>query len=96
MKLSTIFLALILFTTFYSAHSQLKEDFSDGNFNDSTQWTGDTSRFVIDANNRLQLAAALVEDQSYLSTPCEINDEAEWSFEVNLGFNPSSKNYLDV
>lgn len=96
MKGRVIFLALLLTVTFFPAKSQVIDDFSDGNFLTSPSWVGDTTNFIININNQLQLMAPAFADQSYLSTPCEIIKEAEWSFSVKLEFNPSSSNYMDM
>ena len=96
MKDRVIFLTLLLTITFYCAKSQAIDDFSDGIFLTSPAWIGDTSNFVINGNNQLQLTAPAFADQSYLSTASEIIKEAEWSFSVRLEFNPSSSNYMDI
>ncbi len=96
MKNSIIFLTLFLITTFYSANCQISDDFSDGDFTVYPNWDGDTSVFIINPENQLQLMAPAESGKSYLSTPSEIIKAAEWSFYVKLEFNPSSQNYMDI
>lgn len=78
------------------AFAQISDDFSDGNFSNSPTWTGETSNFVINQEQQLQLDAPAESGQAYLSTSSEISKNAEWSFYIKLEFNPSSNNYLDV
>lgn len=91
--LSIIFLQLSIF---YTAYSQISDDFSDGNFSDSLSWNGETINFKVNSAHQLQLDAPTESGQSYLSTSSEIINNATWSFFIKLNFNPSSNNYVDV
>jgi len=96
MKNFFIFLFLIQTAIQYSGHTQINVNFSDGNFTNSPAWTGETSNFIVSAENQLQLLAPAVADESYLTISSNIITNAQWSFYVKLEFNPSSSNYLDV
>jgi len=96
MKRYYIFLIIIQSTIFYSVNGQIIDDFSDGNFTDNPTWSGDSLYFMVNPNDQLQLNAPSIAGKSYLSTPNAIIDNAEWNFYVNLDFNPSSSNYVDI
>ncbi len=87
--------AVLQFAVFYLAKAQINEDFSDGDLSSSPVWTGDTAHFVVTAGQQLRLTAP-EKGQSYIATPSEAIDSAEWRFYVKMAFNPSSNNYVDV
>ncbi|MEX2597089.1 MAG: lamin tail domain-containing protein, partial [Salibacteraceae bacterium] len=89
-KLLTIFLCVPMFL-----FSQFSDDFSDGDFTLNPTWQGDTANFTVD-NGMLRLDAPSVTDESYLSTPSQAVDTAQWDFFVRLTFNPSSSNRTKV
>ena len=60
------FLLLIIPFLYVSLHAQLIDDFSDGDFLNNPTWQGDTSNFIINVNNQLQLNAPSVTDTSFL------------------------------
>ena len=70
--------ATCVFITLFglSLKGQLLEDFSDGNFSDNPEWTGDIALFRID-NSQLRLNSASGFDSSFLVTPnhSEYSDE---------------------
>lgn len=72
--------------------AQVQEDFSDGDFLANPTWTGTTDNFIVNSEFQLQ---SNVEDAStsYLSTPSEAFDDAEWEIYVRIAYNPSSSNY---
>ncbi|MCK5368807.1 MAG: hypothetical protein KAQ62_09650, partial [Cyclobacteriaceae bacterium] len=90
------FLILLQMSIFPCAFSQISDDFSDGNFTDSPAWNGETTNFMVNPDSQLQLVAPAESGKSYITTPSEIINNAEWSFYVKLTFNPSSKNYMDI
>lgn len=92
MKATSFFLLLLVWQTSFS---QFNETFQDGNFDTNPTWTGSTGDFSI-TDNVLQLTATPVTGKSYLTTPSAAIDEASWEFYVEMNFNPSSSNYIEV
>jgi hypothetical protein len=93
MKLLFILLLIIPLGIF----AQFQDDFSDGNFTNNPEWTGETDNFRVEAEE-LQLYD--INDppspSSWLSTPNEAINNASWEFLVRLEFNPSSANYTEI
>lgn len=80
--------------------SQIQDDFSDGNFSQNPEWTGDVSLFKINSSFQLQLnqlnPRTDLADTSYLATFLGINDSLQWMFDIRLGFSPSDNNNARV
>lgn len=74
---------------------QIEDNFSDGNFSMNPIWEGDTSNFIINASNQLQLKA-IESGQSQLYVQTNLEKEMEWNFFFNLDFNPSTSNSLHI
>ena len=70
------------------------DDFSDGDFTANPQWTGETTKFQVNGGE-LQLNDSEA-STAMLSTECRAIDDAEWSFKVRFGFNPSQNNFCEV
>lgn len=73
--------------------AQVFDDFSDGDFTSSPTWSGDTDKFIINAQQQLQLNAtgsgqACLTTSTALETP-----PSEWRLSLKLSFSPSSSNY---
>jgi hypothetical protein len=77
------------------AQSQLIENFNDGNFTYNPTWVGDTAKFTV-VTQQLRSNSSIVNDKFYLSTPSASANNAQWEFYVNLKFQTSSANYVDV
>lgn len=76
--------------------AQWTEDFSDGDFSSTPNWSGDLTRFTIE-NEELRSNSTTVGDEFYLSTPSTLaQGDVEWRFRVNMKFNTSGANYTDV
>lgn len=93
-------LTLFFVTTclyFASANAQWSDDFSDGSFLIAPSWQGDTSSFIINATQQLQLNA-IDPGTSRLSsnTMIPLFMGIEWRFNIQLAFAPSSSNYARV
>ena len=89
------FLLLFIPFLYVSLHAQLIDDFSDGDFLNNPTWQGDTSNFIINANNQLQLNAPSVTDTSFLVVETGILDFTNtitWEFYVKLDLSPSNSN----
>ena len=86
---------LIPFLLFFGIlHSQINEDFTDGNFNLNPIWEGTSSDFVVNSSSQLQVNNTLG-DTSYLSSQHGLStlDDKEWRFWVKQTFSPSALNY---
>ena len=89
---STSFIILI---TYFPSFSQLKEDFSDGDFLYNPAWESPSGYFTV-KDGMLQLNAPAQSGTGYLSTTSHYIHDATWQFRVRLTFNPSSYNYADI
>ena len=74
------------------AQAQFSDDFSDGDFTANPGWSGMDTNFTVNASNQLQLDAPAVNSESFLSTTSQSIFDADWQFDVTLGFNPSNSN----
>jgi hypothetical protein len=93
------FFLWICLCTQLSLHGQVSEGFDDGNFTASPSWIGDDSVFTVvsvSGNMRLRSNKLLTNSSYYLSTASSVFTDAQWEFFVNLQFNTSSANYVDV
>jgi hypothetical protein len=80
-----------------NVHSQVNDDFSDGDFSNNPSWSGNTADFIINANQELQLNNTLA-GSSFLSVYHGISNlqNHEWHFWIKQVFSPSSSNYGKV
>ncbi len=76
--------------------AQISESFSDGDFTSTPEWIGNTSDFIVNDQFRLLSNNTSVNNTFYLSTANSLATNTEWSFWVQLAFNPSSTNYVDA
>jgi hypothetical protein len=92
-------LTTIFIFTISLAYSQVADNFTDGDFTNTPQWTGDDSVFVIvpfATNNQLRSNKTIASSSFYLSTPNALINDCQWEFFANLQFNTSGANYVDV
>ncbi len=84
----------------FNLGAQFIENFIDGDFSQNPTWIGDDSVFTITSvtsNDLLLNSNKQIPNSSfYLSTPSSMLAEAQWEFYVNLQFNTSSANYVDI
>ncbi len=76
--------------------SQVNDDFSDGNFTSSPEWSGTIEKFTVNSNGMLQLSAPAETSEAWLFTQSKTIENAHWSCRVILGFNPSSNNLTRI
>ncbi|MGB0917577.1 MAG: Ig-like domain-containing protein, partial [Flavobacteriales bacterium] len=95
-NIQTVFLALFIALLPNAISAQVSDDFSDNDFTANPAWTGETTKFEVDGNQKLHLNAPSESDTAYLSTPSQAIDDATWEFLVELDFNPSSSNVARV
>lgn len=86
---------VILFLLPLLSIAQLSDDFSDGNFTQNPEWTGNTDHFIVNASLQLQLNATGA-GQSALCTPFYAEGAIEWRLWVRLNFSPSDNNYAKI
>ncbi len=86
-------LLLILFPVTLMA--QISDGFTDGDFDHNPLWRGDSLKFQVTADHKLQLQAT-GSDTTALFTPSVWLAETEWRFWIRLAFNTSSNNYARV
>ncbi len=82
---------LLLFVPFIS-FAQVQDNFSDGDFTENPEWTGDADKFIVNENFQLQL----YDDdagEAFLVTENEMIDDTQWEFWVRLAFTPSDNNH---
>lgn len=89
---------LFLVSCFFALNvsGQITESFSDGEFTGNPVWLGDTSGFAINSSFQLQSANTVANSNFYLSTENVLATSAQWEMYVQLDFNTSSANYVDI
>ncbi len=93
-------LFFILFLLPLCALAQVTDNFSDGNFTSNPTWSGNDVYFMV-SNQALQSNGPhangnTLGDTIFMSTPNSMINNTEWSFLVNLSFNPTSDNVFRV
>ncbi len=86
---------LLLFLLISGANAQLTDSFSDGDFSTNPSWTGDNSKFLVNAG-KLKLQAPAVSETAFLSTPSQAIHNGSWEAYLQMDFNPSSTNYAKI
>ncbi len=73
------------------------EDFSDNNFTQAPNWLGDTEYFGINENLQLQSNGSDNQASKYSISAFNLRaNQTEWQFSVDLGFNPTSSNFVRI
>jgi hypothetical protein len=91
-KILTIVTLLFSLQTF----GQVIDDFSDGDFTNNPVWTPDIPTNWVILSERLQSNSATVSSSFFITTPSTKATNAQWEFSVNLQFNTSSTNFVDL
>ena len=76
--------------------SQIRDDFSDGDFHSNPPWTGDTSNFTIDTNFHLRSNGNPLTETIVLGTNSNKIRNTIWEFWINCEFPTSSGNHPKV
>lgn len=76
--------------------AQLSENFNDGDFTNNPAWSGGTSDFVVNSSLQLQSNNTVANSNYFLSTPNPLATSAQWEMYIQIAFNPSSANYIDI
>ena len=76
------------------SHSQINDDFTDGDFTSNPVWNGTTADYIINSSIQLQLNNTIAAT-SYLSTPHQLTtlNGKEWRIYVKQSFAGSGSNY---
>jgi hypothetical protein len=94
-----LFFTALFFIFVSIVNAQVSDNFTDGDFTVSPQWSGDDSVFVIVpvfSNNQLRSNKTITNSNFYLSTPSAMVNDCQWEFYANLQFNTSGLNFVDV
>ena len=78
------------------AKAQFSENFNDGDFTNNPAWSGGTSDFIVNSSLQLQSNNTVANSNYFLTTPNSLATSAEWQMYIQISFNPSSANYIDV
>lgn len=96
MKQHLVLMGLLILGAFATSRAQVNESFSDGDFTSNPAWVGGTTDFQVNASNQLQSGNAVANSSFYLSTANTLATTVQWDVNINLTFNTSSTNYVDV
>jgi hypothetical protein len=72
------------------------DDFSDGDFTNNPIWASNDANNWTVVNGQLRSNSSLASSSFYLTTPSTKAVNTQWEFFVQLQFNTSSANYVDV
>ena len=88
-----LFTSLLLFFT-HSVFSQVSDNFNDGDFSSNPKWLGDTTEFIVNSSQQLQLNNTIA-GASYLVTSTNLSslNNIQWDFYVKQNFASSGNNY---
>ncbi|SMO59628.1 lamin tail domain-containing protein [Solitalea koreensis] len=87
---------LLLFFHFLTANAQIVDNFSDGNFNSSPKWEGDTAFFKVNTALQLQSKTATSTQTVSLATGNTFCLNTMWQFYVQMDFDPSTSNQMRI
>jgi len=93
--MKVLFFVLVFPAIPYFLHSQVQDDFSDGNFSNNPTWQGDLANFVVNSDFELQLNAPDA-GNSVLFLPLQISDSSVWEIFFRLEFPPSTSNQVRI
>jgi hypothetical protein len=84
-----VFISLLTF-------GQVTDNFSDGSFTDNPAWNGDVNYFTINNGALQSIGPNVANSKIYLQTSNTMISNTEWSFLVDLGFNPTATTFVRV
>ena len=76
--------------------AQITDNFTDGDFTSSPTWTLATNTDFTVSSGQLKSANTTTNTNFYISTTNTLTTNCQWEFYMNLQFNTSSTNYVDV
>lgn len=86
----------LLMSVWADVYGQFTDDYSDGDLMNNPTWLGDTALFRVDPQGQLHQVAPASSGSAMLYTHSRALYQADWSWWMRLGFNPSGANYADV
>ncbi|KXK24280.1 MAG: endonuclease i [Bacteroidetes bacterium OLB12] len=91
-------ICIILFSLFNASvcFAQVTDDFTDGDLTNNPEWTPDNAANWVVVSNQLRSNSAVASSSFYITTPSSRATNSQWEFWVNLQFNTSSANVVDV
>jgi hypothetical protein len=96
-QFATRFVLVVCCFVRLNANAQLVENFSDGNFTTNPTWVlSNPSDWIVNSNLQLQSNSTTENSTFWISTANTQATTTEWNFFVQLNFNPSSTNLVDV
>ena len=87
-----LLLSIFIHSTFVG---QLSDNFNDGDFTTNPEWTGDVSKYAVNAGFELYSNGPAVSDTAYLSTNVgniDFSTPIVWEFYLAMNFSPSNSN----
>src|SRR5665213_1943160 len=103
LNITLVFMMKYIFLCFFSLlvtnvnlEAQISENFNDGDFTNSSAWAGGSSDFIVNNSFQLQSNNTTENSSFWLVTPNPIATSAQWEMFIQIDFNPSSLNYIDV
>src|SRR5688572_24783606 len=91
-----LWLAMIFPFNAHVCTAQFADSFSDGDFTSNPTWSPDNPVNWTIQNNQLRSNSGVASASFYITTPSAKALNAQWEFTVNLQFNTSSANYVDI
>lgn len=90
---------LLIMSLCWVSHAQAQvswsDSFSDSSLQGNPTWTGDTIRFIHNAQERLQLAD-IDANHTHIQTTSTVSRGGSWSGWLWMDFNPSTSNFCEV
>jgi len=91
-----ILIIVSLISSAYVCCAQVYDDFTDGDYISNPTWTPDDTNNWTVVNGQLRSNSSLASSSFFITTPSAKAVDAQWSFFVQLQFNTSSANFVDV
>lgn len=89
-------LTLVLFGFSLQSIGQVSDSFTDGNFTSDPAWITDNAANWTVVNGQLRSNSTTASSSFYIATPSTKALNAQWDFFINLQFNTSGANFVDV
>jgi hypothetical protein len=96
MKIKSLVCLTIFLLIAFIGNAQFTENFSDGDFSANPAWVGGSADWMVNPAFQLQSNNTVANSTYYLSTASTLATSAQWEIYVDLTFNTSSANYVDI
>ena len=91
-----ILLLIFCFQLWQYSFAQLSDDFTDGDFTNTPTWMSSAQSDFTVSSNQLKSINTVTNSSFYISTTNTLAVNCQWEFYVNLQFNTSSANFVDI